>query len=361
MKFLKYILLTFVLLLPLAAPAAEEGGAAESKTEAAAEAEVAAESKEEPAIDIPEVVMEHLADSYEWHFFNYEGKSYSIPLPVIVRSERTGEWFFQFGAEELPEGFFLNEEAHGKIYEQLPDGTSVRPIDLSLTKSACQIWIVVLLMLWVFLRTAKWYKRHDAKDDAPTGFVGIVEMLTMMIHDDVIKANVGEHAYKRFAKYLLTVFYFIFFTNLVGLIPFSGNVTGNINVTFLLAICTMIAINAFGNKHYWQEVLLPKPLYIWPLLVVVEVIGVITKPFALMVRLFANMMAGHAILLSFTCIILLGATMGVGMATGLGAFSAIMLLFMYTVEVLVAFIQAYVFTLLSSVFIGLAQREGHEE
>lgn len=352
MKFLKYILLTFVLMLPFAASAAE--------------GEVAAESKEEPAIDIPEVVMEHLADSYEWHFFSYEGEHYSLPLPVIIRSERTGQWHFQLGVkhhheESLPEGFFLNEEAHGKIYERLADGTSVRPIDLSLTKSACQIWIVVLLMLWVFLRTAKWYKRHDAKDDAPSGFVGIVEMLTMMIHDDVIKANVGEHAYKRFAKYLLTVFYFIFFTNLVGLIPFSGNVTGNINVTFLLAICTMIAINVFGNKHYWQEVLLPKPLYIWPLLVVVEVIGVITKPFALMVRLFANMMAGHAILLSFTCIILLGATMGVGMATGLGAFSAIMLLFMYTVEVLVAFIQAYVFTLLSSVFIGLAQREGHEE
>lgn len=346
----KYILLVFALLLPL-------GTFAEGQE---------VEAQEEGGINIPELVMEHLADSYEWHFFSYEGEHYSLPLPVIVRSERTGEWFFQMGVMHhhevaLPEGFFLNEEAHGKIYEQMPDGTTVRPIDLSLTKSACQIWIVVLLMMGVFLSTARWYKQHDEKSDAPSGFVGVMEMLTMMIHDDVIKANVGEHAYKRFSKYLLTVFYFIFFTNLVGLIPFSGNVTGNINVTFLLAICTMVAINLFGNKHYWQEVLLPKPLYIWPLLVVVEVIGVITKPFALMVRLFANMMAGHAILLSFTCIILLGATMGVGMATGLGLFSGIMLLFMYTVETLVAFIQAYVFTLLSAVFIGLAQREEHEE
>lgn len=342
MKKLKYIILALVLLFPLGLKAAEE-----------------------PAIDIPEVVMEHLADAYEWHMWTYEGKHYSIPLPVIVRSERTGDWFCQMGVHNhegstLPEGFFLNEEAHGKIYETLADGSAVRPLDLSLTKTACQIWIVVLLMLAVFLTTARWYKTRDAKSEAPRGFVGMIEMLTMTIHDDVIRANIGEHAYKPFAKYLLTVFFFIFFTNVVGLIPFSGNVTGNINITFLLALCTMIAVNFFGNKHYWQEVLLPKPLYLWPLLVIVEVIGVITKPFALMVRLFANMMAGHAILLSFTCVILLGATMGLGMAAGLGIFSAVMLLFMYCVEVLVAFIQAYVFTLLSAVFIGLAQKE-HEE
>lgn len=315
---------------------------------------------EEAAIDIPEVVMEHLSDAYEWHLWSYAGQAYSIPLPVIVRSERSGEWICQMGAKELPDGFFLNAEAHGKIYERLSDGTTVRPLDISLTKTACQIWIVVLLMLAVFLCTARWYKSRDEKSEAPSGFVGMIEMLTMTIHDDLIRSNIGEHAYKPFAKYLLTVFFFIFFTNLVGLIPFSGNVTGNINITFLLALCTMFAVNGFANRHYWQEVFLPRPFYLWPLLVITEVIGVFTKPFALMVRLFANMMAGHAILLSFTCIILLGATMGLGMAWGLGLFSGVMLLFMYCIEVLVAFIQAYVFTLLSAVFIGLAHRE-HEE
>lgn len=328
----------------------------------------AEETAEAEKLDIPEIVLEHLSDSYEWHIASYEGKHLSIPLPIIIRSEKTGEWIF-CTAHSLPDGFFFNEEAHGKIYEQMPDGTAVRPYDFSITKTVAGIWIVVTVLIVVFLSCARWYKKRDAKSEAPRGFVGLIEMLTMSIHDDLIKSSIGEKHYKPYVPYLLTVFFFIFTTNLMGLIPlFPGgaNVTGNINVTFFLAVCTMIAINLFGNKEYWKEIFWPDvPLFLKaypvPIMPVIELFGVFTKPFALMIRLFANMMAGHAVILSFTCVIFLGWSMGVGYGLGLNTFSAIMLLFMNLLEVLVAFIQAYVFTMLSAVFIGLAHKEHHAE
>lgn len=320
----------------------------------------------EKELDIPEIVMEHLADSYEWHIATYEGRHLSIPLPVILRSEATGEWHV-CTAHSLPEGFFFDETHHGKIYERLADGTAVRPIDLSVTKSVAQIWIVVAVLVCVFLSCARWYRKRDKKSNAPGGFVGMMEMLVMTIHDDLIKPAVGEKHYKSYAPYLLTVFFFIFTTNLIGLIPiFPGgaNVTGNINITLFLAVCTMLAINLFGNKEYWKEIFWPEvPLFLKaypvPVMPVIELFGVFTKPFALMIRLFANMMAGHAVILSFTCVIFLGWSMGTGFGLGLNIFSVIMLLFMNCLEVLVAFVQAYVFTMLSAVFIGLAHKE-HE-
>lgn len=317
-------------------------------------------------IDIPEIVLEHLSDAYEWHIATWEGKHISIPLPIILRSERTGEWVF-CTSKSLPEGFYYSEEHHGKIYEKLANGESVRPLDFSITKAVAQIWIAVLVLIGIFLSCARWYKKRDAKSDAPGGFVGMMEMLVMTIYDDLIRGSIGEKHFRPYAPYLLTVFFFIFTTNVLGLIPiFPGgaNVTGNINVTLFLAVCTMIAINLFGNKEYWKEIFWPEvPLFLKaypvPIMPVIELFGIITKPFALMIRLFANMMAGHAIILSFTSVIFLGWQMGVGYGMGLTTFSAIMLLFMNCLEVLVAFIQAYVFTMLSAVFIGLAHKE-HE-
>ena len=246
----------------------------------------------------------------------------------------------------------------------MSDGSCVRPLDLSITKAVAQIWIVVLVLITVFLSCARWYKRRDETSEAPSGFVGAVEMIVMTIHDDVIKSSVGESQYRKYAPYLLTVFFFILACNLIGLIPvFPGgaNVTGNINVTLFLALCTMIAINLFGNKEYWKDIFWPHvPVFLKvpiPLMPVIELFGVFTKPFALMIRLFANMMAGHAVILSFTCVIFLGWSIGVGYGIGLNAFSIIMLLFMNCLELLVAFVQAYVFTLLSAVFIGLAHKE----
>ena len=328
--------------------------------------QINASETEGEKINIPEIVLEHLSDSYEWHIASYEGKHISIPLPIIVRSSSTGEWYV-CTAHSLPEQFFFDETHHGKIYEKLPDGTRERPLDLSITKTVTQIWIVVIVLIAIFLSCAKWYKTRDEKSEAPGGFVGMIEMFVMTIHDDLIKPSVGENHYKPYAPYLLTVFFCIFTTNIIGLIPiFPGgaNVTGNINITLFLAVCTMLAINLFGNKEYWKEIFWPEvPLFLKaypaPVMPLIELFGVFTKPFALMIRLFANMMAGHAVILSFTCVIFLGWSMGVGYGLGLNIFSIIMLLFMNCLEVLVAFVQAYVFTMLSAVFIGLAHKE-HE-
>lgn len=329
-------------------------------------AQIYASEAEGDKINIPEIVLEHLSDSYEWHIASYEGKHISIPLPIIVRSSATGDWSV-CTTHSLPEQFFFDKAHHGKIYEKLPDGTSERPLDLSITKTVAQIWIVVIVLIAIFLSCAKWYKKRDEKSEAPGGFVGMMEMFVMTIHDDLIKPSVGENHYKPYAPYLLTVFFFIFTTNIIGLIPiFPGgaNVTGNINITLFLAVCTMLAINLFGNKEYWKEIFWPEvPLFLKaypaPVMPLIELFGVFTKPFALMIRLFANMMAGHAVILSFTCVIFLGWSMGVGFGLGLNIFSIIMLLFMNCLEVLVAFVQAYVFTMLSAVFIGLAHKE-HE-
>lgn len=346
MRHIKYILLLLLVFMPVLASSASE------------------KADEEGELNIPEIVLEHLSDSYEWHIATYGDNHISIPLPIIIRSDATGEWHF-CTSHSLPDNFYFNKEMHGKIYEKLPDGSSVRPLDLSITKTVAQIWIVVIVLICIFTYCSRWYKNHDERSQAPSGFVGMMEMLITTINDDVIKSSIGEKHYRKYSPYLLTVFFFILTANIMGLIPFfpgGANVTGNINVTFFLALCTMIAINLFGNKHYWKDIFWPDvPLFLkaYPVAVmpVIELFGVFTKPFALMIRLFANIMAGHAVILSFTCVIFLGWSMGVGYGLGLNTLSIVMLLFMNCLELLVAFIQAYVFTLLSAVFIGLAHVE----
>ena len=193
----------------------------------------------------------------------------------------------------------------------------------------------------------------------------MMEMVVMYIEDEVIRDNVGPD-YKRYSPYLLCAFFFILINNLLGLVPvfpFGANTTGNIAVTLVMALCTTIAVNVFGNKEYWKEIFWPEvPWWIKvpiPLMPVIEMFGIITKPFALTVRLFANIMAGHTIILALTCLIFVTFAMGVGIGTGMTIFSIILSVFMLCLELLVAFIQAYVFTMLSAVFIGLS-RQKHE-
>ena len=334
----------------------------------------AAESNAEakPTVDVKEIVLGHMSDAYEWHITTWKGHHISIPLPVIVKGETSG-WHvfssarFHESADGTYEGFYLNEEKNGKIYEHQANGEDTRPIDLSITKDVVQIWIVVILMCAIFIGSARWDKGRKPSESAPKGFVGLVEMFVMSINDDLIRPSVGEKHYKKYAPYLLTAFFFIFITNLLGLIPiFPGgaNITGNINITFVLALFTMLLVNLFGNKEYWKEILWP-PVPTWlkcpvPMMPVIELFGIFTKPFALMVRLFANMMGGHAIILSLTCVIFITFQIGVGIGTTLSAVSFVMMIFMNCLELLVAFIQAYVFTMLSAVFIGLAHPEHHE-
>ena len=329
----------------------------------------AAESDSQSEVDVKEIVLGHMSDAYEWHVTTWNGHHISIPLPVIVKGETSGWHFFsssRLSEGETYEGFYINEEKNGKIYEKLSDGNEVRPLDLSITKDVLQIWIVAFLMLFIFLGAAKWYRHHNCSDNAPKGFVGLVEMFVMMVYEDIIKPGIGEKHCKPYTPFLLTAFFFIFITNLLGLLPiFPGgaNVTGNITITFFLAFCVMLIINLFGNKEYWKEIFWPEvPTWLKvpiPLMPVIELFGIFTKPFALMVRLFANMMGGHATILSLTCVIFITCQMGIAIGASLSFVSFLLMIFMNALELLVAFIQAYVFTMLSSVFIGLAHPESH--
>jgi F-type H+-transporting ATPase subunit a len=205
------------------------------------------------------------------------------------------------------------------------------------------------------LYCSRWYKRRRVEDEAPRGFVGMMEMMTQMIYNDVIKSNIPQHV-QRYAPYLLTAFFFIFLNNLIGLIPGSANLTGNIAVTFVLACCTFLMINLFGNKEYWKDILLPDvPGWLKPIMAVIEIFGMFTKPIALMIRLFANIMAGHTAMLALFSVIFITASMGPVLCGSMSFLSIIFCIFMNCLELLVAFIQAYVFTMLSAVFIGLSQ------
>ena len=321
-------------------------------------------------INVKEIVLGHIGDGYEWHITKIGDKHVSLPLPVIVYSEKSG-WNC-FSSSKLSHspagiynGFYIAKDGANKdkIVEKIND-KEVRPIDISITKNVAQLWIVVLVMLFVFIGSARWYRGKRADSGTPKGFVGFIEMFVMMINDDVIKGSIGEKHYRKYSPYLLTVFFFIFTSNIIGLIPiFPGgaNLTGNIAITLFLSVCTFLAVNLFGNKEYWLEIFWPK-VPVWlkcpvPMMPVIEFFGILTKPFALMVRLFANIFAGHAIVLSLVCVIFITCQLGAFIGTSLSAVSVVMMIFMDCLELLVAFIQAYVFTMLSAVFIGLANQE----
>ena len=314
-------------------------------------------------LDMDEYLFGHVGDSYGWHITTIKGEPVSIHLPVIVRSKTTGWHVFSskyIEEGESYEGFVVGES--GKLAELQPDGSVVKPLDISITKNVLGLMINSLILVLIVLLTARWYKRHDALKQAPRGFAGLMEMLIMMIENDVIKECIGPD-YRRYSPYLLTAFFFIFINNLMGIVPFfpgGANITGNIAITMTLALCTFIAVNVFGNKHYWKDILWPDvptwlkvPLPIMPL---IEIIGMFTKPFSLMVRLFANILAGHFMLLGVVAVIFLTAKMGIGLNAGLSVISVLFGIFMDILELLVAFIQAYVFTMLSSVFIGLSRQ-----
>ncbi|MBP9998703.1 MAG: F0F1 ATP synthase subunit A [Bacteroidales bacterium] len=322
-------------------------------------------------LDMQEYLFGHVGDSYEWHITTINGHHVSIHLPVIVKSKATG-WHC-FSSERLAHGesymglhIAHGDEPHsGKIIEKV-NGEWVRPLDISITKNVLSLMMSSVLLVVLILLTARWYKRHDAKEEAPKGFVGLMEMLITMVEDDIIKDCVGKD-YKRYSPYLLTAFFFIFFNNLLGIIPFfpgGANVTGNIAVTFVLAMATFLAVNLFGNKHYWKEILWPDvPVFLkaFPLMPLIEIIGMFTKPFSLMIRLFANILAGHVMILGVVAVVFLTVELGAAMNAGLSAIAVVFGVFMDVLELLVAFLQAYVFTMLSAVFIGLSRQEAEHE
>ena len=351
MKKLRYI--TIILLLLVSIPGmvwAQSAGTAPQ------------ESGEE--LDVNELVFGHIGDAYEWHIVTLGETELSIPLPVIVKSSTGWHMFSSSRLEEGEyEGLYIAKGGayDGKIVERNDAGEEVRPFDISITKNVLGLFINSALLLVIMMSCVRWYKKHPVEQGAPKGGVGMIEALVLMVYDDVIKGCIGED-YKRYAPYLLTAFFFVLVNNLMGLVPiFPGgaNVTGNIAVTLILAICTFIFTNVFGTKEYWKEIFWPDvPTWLKapvPMMPLIEFFGIFTKPFALMIRLFANIMAGHAAILSLIAIIFITAKVGPVINGSMTAVAVIFGIFMDALEVLVAFIQAYVFTMLSAVFIGLAQ------
>lgn len=321
---------------------------------------------DEGDVDVKEIIFEHLKDSYEWHIITLGEHEITINLPVILYSKTTG-WHFFMSDKLKPDGEYdgfhrAAEGAHaGKLVEYGPDGSEVKPFDLSLTKVALAVIINSLLLLVVVMSCACWYRHHSYTDAAPKGFVGLIEYVSVMILDDVIKPSVGRE-YRKYAPLLLSLFYFILLSNLMGLIPIfpaGANVTGNIAVTLFLALITFFTVNIFGNREYWKEILWPDvPVFLKfpiPIMPLIELFGIFTKPFALTVRLFANITAGHAVILSLTCLIFIVGRMSVLIGVPMTGISILFMVFMNCLELLVAYIQAYVFTMLSSVFIGLSR------
>jgi F-type H+-transporting ATPase subunit a len=325
---------------------------------------------EEKELAIGDIITEHIFDSYWWHITTCGERHISIYLPVIVRSDGGGWHVFsskRLAHGDAYRGFRIAEKGakyEGKVVGVNAAGEAYRPWDISITKNALALMINSAIMLGLFLGVARWYRRRP-KNATPSKFVCAMEMLVMDVEEDIIRASIGKD-YKRYSPYLLTAFFFILINNVMGIIPiFPGgaNTTGNIAVTLVLALCTLVAVNLFGNREYWKEIFWPDvPLLLKapiPLMPLIEFFGVLTKPFALMIRLLANIFAGHTVILAFTLLIFITAKLGAGITAGMTIFSIVLSLVMNCLELLVAYIQAYVFTLLSAVFIGLSRPEHH--
>ena len=356
MRLLRYIMLLLLLLPCCGASAAG-----------------VSQNGEEKAVDVKKIIFDHVKDSYEWHITTIGDTHVTLPLPIILYSSRTGWVVFSSSVfHHAPEynGFRISQSGNfeGKIVELDADGNEQRPVlDLSLTKTVVSVFIISLILVLIVVGTARWYRNRKPTDEAPRGFVGVMEMVIIMVVESVIKPNVGS-TYKKYVPFLLTVFFMIFLTNLMGLLPiFPGgaNVTGNISIALALALSTFVAVNVFGNKEYYKEVFWPDvPTWLKlpvPLMPVIEMVGVVVKPFALTIRLFANILAGHTALLAFVSIIFVTMAVNVYIGSAMTVVSVFFTIFMNVLELLVAFIQAFVFTMLSSVFIGLSQPEHRKE
>lgn len=328
--------------------------------------------------DAGKFIIEHVSDSYDWHVVSFGETHVSIPLPVILYSKNPDlhngkSWHvfmsskFHHGHEDY-QGFRIShsKEFEGKIVELDASGTEIgKPLDFSVTKVVAELIFTAIILFWIFISMAS--KATKNLNKAPTGLQNLLEPIILFVRDQVARPTIGDKKYEKYMPFLLTLFFFILLENIIGLIPFppfGANVTGNISITMVLALFTFVITTFSGNKHYWKEIYNPDVPW-WlkfpiPLMPIVELTGVITKPFVLMVRLFANMMAGHMIITVFVSLIFIfGSLMGAGAGFGVSPLSIAFSVFIMLLDVLVSFIQAYVFTLLSSLYIGMATAEHH--
>ncbi|MDB5129851.1 MAG: synthase subunit [Mucilaginibacter sp.] len=322
-----------------------------------------AEKKFEPG----EVVLEHIADSHSLHIIGHT----HLPLPVIVYTDKGLEMFssgklaheageHEAGAAGVYKGNYNYKLVNDKVKivneaGEVDEAATSKLYDFSITRNVVSMWMSIAFLLIIFLSVSSAYKKRQGK--APKGLQSFMEPIILFVRDDIARPNIG-YKYQRFMPLLLTVFFFIWINNLIGLVPFfpgGANLTGNIAVTLVLSVITLIVVNLNGNKHYWQHVFVPAdvPVWIWPLWWVIELVGIISKPFALMIRLFANITAGHIIVLSLISLIF------VFQSFAIAPISVAFVVFMDVLELLVAALQAFIFTLLTALFIGTAIEEHH--
>ena len=300
-------------------------------------------------------VLHHIADSHEWHFATIYKTPITVPLPIIIVSKKNGLEIFSSNRflgkthnKISYRGYSLN--SHDKI---IAVDSSKKFYDLSITKNIASMFISLFIMLIIILSAAKRYKKNIYT--IPRGFWNLLELIICFVRDEIAIPNIGLTQHMKFMPYLLSIFFFIWLNNLMGLLPGSANVTGNISVTLVLSLFTFVLTLVNGNKYYWGHVFNPPgvPKWLTPIMVPVEILGLFTKPFSLMIRLFANITAGHIILLSIIGIIFILRTALIGIiSVPFGAF-------MFLLKLVVAFLQAYVFTLLSAIYLGMAV-ETHE-
>lgn len=340
-------------------------------------------TNEEKEFNVGEMIMHHIKDAHEWHLWGNEHDGTSIYLPVILidgelkifSSEnfyhgehafavdhKTHETVSYLKGAGKASGYALYHEKIYKLENEVlafEDGHvhgNVKPLDLSITKNVASLFIGAIIISLLMISMARFYKSNGAV--APKGIAKFVEPLVMVIRDDIAKENIGHGKHHKYVPYLLTIFFFIWINNLLGLIPiFPGgaNLTGNITITFFLALCTLILTLFSSNKNYWKHIFATPgvPVALMPIMIPIEIVGIFTKPFALMIRLFANITAGHIIILALISIIFINKNVA------WGALSVPMALFISCLEMLVAVLQAYLFALLSALFIGAAVEEAH--
>ncbi len=343
--------------------------AAEEHAHEGAETHAVTTEHHEEKFDAGKMIMEHILDAHDWHLWGHT----AIPLPVILYTDKGLDVFMSSAFEhghatvqgkhynyQLHEGHVIAVDAEGN-----EDAAATHNIkDFSITKNVAALFISIIIMLLVFLPIAARYKENANR--APSGMQSLIEPIILFIQDNIAIPNIGKKKYEKYMPFLLTVFFFILTNNLMGLIPLApggANVTGNISVTFTLAAIVIIIVIVTSNKHYWQHILampgVPKPVLL--ILTPIEILGFVIRPFVLMMRLFANITAGHIVILSFISLIFIFGAMSATAGYGISIFSMLLVVFMSLLELLVAFLQAYVFTLLSAIYFGSAIEEGHHE
>ncbi len=372
-----FILAFFVFSFGISTSIAEEQHSSVGSHQSAvgSHAEPGTHNPEPEPFNAGDMIIEHIVDAYEWHIMTIGHTHVSVPLPVILIYQGKLNVFmsskFHHGHDAYL-GFKIEDQGSkkGKIV-RVKEGTMETAenagsiIDLSITKNVLAVFFSAALLLIIFTSVANAYRRN--KDKAPKGLQSLLEPIILFVRDDIARAAIGEKKYEKYTPYLLTVFFFIFLNNLVGLIPifpFGANVTGNIAVTGILALFTFVITTFSANKNYWQHIYNAPGVPWWlkfpiPLMPFVEFLGVFTKPFVLMVRLFANITAGHIIILGFMSLIFIFGNIKGMLGVAVAPVSVAFGIFMGFLELLVAFIQAYVFTLLSALYFGMAMEEHH--